>query len=278
MSLISRHFSGRDFAVFLIGATLFACGARQEPWTPPPDDAFEAATRTVFRSVNSAEREADFGREEVEAMLAEASELMGQGAYAAAADIYDVVARALPNWYAYRPSYATALWRGRGDQAGALDQLERCLELSPTNLECRRVRGLVLLDRGERGAAIDDLAQVAALRVGDPDVAEPLGRLLLDAGRADDANDVLGPAFDTTPRRLSLALLYARSLEAAARINEARALFEHVRDLHRDPVRGGTYLMHFLERHGPARDAARVRREVEREIERRIPDRNLRPL
>ena len=247
-------------------------------WTPPPTQAIEMANWAMTRALNNGERRAELSDAQLNQIVATAHALLDQERYEEAAERFDVVSRARGAWYSYRAAYAEAIWRGRGDFQEASLQIARCLELRPLSLDCHTIRGLMALDLGDAATAIDEFQALLSARSSDVDVRERLGRILLDADYVDEALDALRPAVEIEPERLSLVLLFARALETANAIDEARAAYEAVRDTHRDPIRGATYLLRFLERQGFTSEAARLHRTIAREIEGRIPDRNLRPL
>lgn len=233
----------------------------------------------VFRAVNAAEREAAFDDEEFDALVATALALVADDRASEAVPVFELIERARPHAYFYRAAYANALWIGRRDRAGAQQQVERCIELSPSNIDCVRLRAVYRAEAGDVGGACDDLRTVLAVRTDDMDATELLARLLLEDGQHEDAAAVILPALEVAPHRVSLLLMYGRMLEGAARVAEARAVFEQIRSLHRDSVQGATYLMHFLQRNGFPREAGQVRREIERELQRRqAPPRQMRPL
>jgi tetratricopeptide (TPR) repeat protein len=245
----------------------------------PPSRPFDVARATVHRGAQAAARSSNLSRQEALLRMDRALGAARSGEWTDALVDFEVVERALPNYYSYRPAYAEALWFGANDIAGAATQLDRCLELAPGNLECRRIRSLIRTERGDYDGALEDAEAVATLRPDDGDIQERFARLLLRVNRVDEALDVLEALTRIAPRQVSAHLLRARTLEARGEVDRARDAYEWVREIHRDPVQGTTYLLRFLERQGLSRDATRVRRELDRYVrERQLPDRRMRPL
>lgn len=260
-------------------AFLAACGGSQTEWVPPTAWAVEPAALAVFRATNDATRAALLTPEELGHLMDRAHLLVDEGGYAEAADLFDVIARGLPNWYAYRAGYIQALWRGRGDIEGALVQAERCLELVPDSLDCLALQGILLAEAGDVEHAITTLlAVVDEPAVSDEVLRLRLGTLLLRNDRSDDAVRVLTPLAEDDRLSVLDRLAFARAAELAGDHPAAEESYRWVHAHHIDEVRGAAFLRDYLRRTERVREADRLQREIEAEIERRNPERRMRRL
>ncbi len=228
--------------------------------------------------MNSAEREADFDDDEIAAMMEEAYALLEGGRRAQAADVFELIERARPTHYSFRPGHAEALWLGRDDTAGALATVETCLALNDDSIGCVIWRARIRAATGDVEGSNADFVRSLEYRPVDVDIREQYARSLVEQGALEEALRVMDDALRLESQRFSVRLLRARTLESMGSVDLARLAFEDVRLSHRDAIQGATYLLHFLERHGMTQRARTVRREIEREIDRRTPDRRLRPL
>ena len=267
------------FAGLALLALCAACGGAREQWAPPADWAIDPASIRVFRASNDATRAARLSPDELGALMNRAHVLIDDGEFAQAAELFDVIARGLPNWYAYRPAYIQALWRGRGDLEGALAQADRCLVLDPESLDCFALRGILLAESGEEGDAIEILLEI----VDEPSVSDEvlrlrLGKMLLRNERVAEAVDVLRPLAQQDLLSVLDRLAFARAAESVGAVEDAASAYEWVRHHHIDWVRGAAFLRDFLTRQGRTREADRLQREMDREIERRNPSRPMRRL
>ncbi len=255
------------------------CGGSQVEWSPPTDWALEPATHAVFRATNDATRAALLTPEELGDLMDRAHLLVDGAEYAAAADLFDIISRGLPNWYAYRAAYIQALWRGRGDVAGGLVQADRCLELDPDNLDCIALRGIMLAELGDLQPAMDTLLRV----VDEPSVSDEtlrlrLGTLLLRNEREGDGVRVLSPLAEANQLSVLDRLAYARAAEGVGELAAAEQSYRWVHLNHIDEVRGAAFLRDFLRRTDRGREAERIQREIDTEVERRNPERSMRRL
>jgi tetratricopeptide (TPR) repeat protein len=270
-----RNRLGKALLIALLGG----CGGAQAEWVPPTEWALEPAMLTVFRATNDATRAALLTPQELGALMDRAHMLVDQGAYTEAADIFDVISRGLPNWYAYRAGYIQALWRGRGDIDGGLAQSDRCLELDPDNLDCIALRGILLAEAGD----VEDAISILLTVVDEPSVSDEvlrlrLGILLLRNDRSGDALRVLSPLASADRLSVLDRIAYARAAEETGELELAEESYQWVRDHHLDEVRGAAFLRDFLRRTNRGREADLIDREIQAEIERRSPNRPMRRL
>lgn len=261
----------------LVALCATACSGPQ--WAPPTDWAVDPARQAVFRATNDATRASRLSPDDLGLMMDEAYRLLDDGRFEDAAELFDVIGRGLPNWYAYRAGYIQALWRGRGDIDGALAQSERCLELDPDHLDCLALRGILLAERGEVADAITTLLLV----VDEPAVSDDvlrlrLGKLLLANDRTDEGVSVLRPLAERDELDVLDRLAFARAAESVGASVLAEDSYRWVQDNHIDWVRGAAFLRDFLSREGRQREAERLQREIDRELERRLPRREMRRL
>lgn len=273
-------FSHRRLSRLAIIATALAVSACAGPqWVPPADWAIDPARTAVFRASNDATRAARLTPGDLGAMMDVAHDLLDAGRYEEAADVFDVIARGLPNWYSYRAGHIQALWRGRGDIDGALVHSARCLELDPDHLDCLALQGILLAENGAETDAIPVLLQV----VDEPTVTDDalrlrLGKLLLRNGRVVEGVTVLAPLAERDELDVLDRLSFARAAESAGALEAAEDSYRWVQNNHIDWVRGAAFFRDFLSRQGREDEARRVQREIDHELERRLPRRNMRRL
>ncbi len=130
---------------------------------------------------------------------------------------------------------ATLNRQAEGDEALALETLDRALELDSSNLRARYCRGMLELHAGEAEAAIDDFEMVVAADPMDPDAVYFVGQSLMQLDRTDEALAFYRKAIELDPYLRSAYYRVFQTLQRMGKRAEAMATLETFRRLEDNP-------------------------------------------
>jgi len=130
---------------------------------------------------------------------------------------------------------ATLNRQAEGDEALAIETLDRALELDSSNLRARYCRGLMALHAGEAEAALADFEVVVAADAQDSDAVYFVGQCLMQLERADEALEYYQKAIELDPYLRSAYYRAFQTLQRMGQRDEAMATLQTFRKLEHNP-------------------------------------------
>ncbi len=130
---------------------------------------------------------------------------------------------------------ATLNRQAEGDEALAMETLDRALELESSNLRARYCRGLLELHAGEAEAALADFEVVVAADAKDPDAVYFVGQCLMQLERTDEALEFYQKAIELDPYLRSAYYRAFQTLQRMGDRDKAMATLETFRKLEDNP-------------------------------------------
>ncbi len=163
--------------------------------------------------------------------------LMGRFDYDGARAVFSQLAESHPDDadLLVNLAIATLNRQSEGDEVLAMDNLDRALELDPSNLRARYCRGLLELHAGEAEAALADFEAVVAEDPEDPDAVYFVGQCLMQLDRADEALEFYQKAIELDPYLRSAYYRAFQTLQRMGKRDEAMATLETFKKLEDNP-------------------------------------------
>ncbi|MEN8165068.1 MAG: FG-GAP-like repeat-containing protein, partial [Acidobacteriota bacterium] len=176
----------------------------------------------------------------VERLVAESNRgvaLMGSFDYDGARTVFADLAELFPGNpdLLVNLAIATLNRQAEGDEAHAMETLNRALELDSGNLRARYCRGLLEIHAGEAEAALADFEVVVAADPEDPDAVYFVGQCLMQLDRSDEALEYYRRAIELDPYLRSAYYRTFQTLQRSGRREEAMAILETFKKLEDNP-------------------------------------------
>jgi tetratricopeptide (TPR) repeat protein len=127
--------------------------------------------------------------------------------------------------------YELGMAKLQTDPAQGLPHLEKALALKPDFAAARSARGNLHYQQGKPEAAVADLEAAAKLQPDDAINLDRLGQTYLALERAADSVRVLRRAAELAPEDSKIQLHYARALEDAGEVAEAKVAMDRFRQM-----------------------------------------------
>lgn len=155
-----------------------------------------------------------------------------------ASELYDRAIALDPSSAEAHAGRSRMLWRGGGDDEGALASIREAIRLRPDSAELRRIEGRMLAALGRGGEVSEHLGRVREIYAGDPETLCDMAEALEKDGRPDEALAAYGEAAAVSDNGIAHLLrgeLHAkmgRHREAVADFDESLRRGEGSIDVH----------------------------------------------
>jgi len=246
------HFSlRRGVLVSLAGVVLL--GAACRPTLPPDAGHPQAANSTSSAPKPTAAPPAPLLPAPLPLALVEALATFNRGAalleqyrYNEAAQAFEKVLKAAPDWQAARFNLGLAYLNIEGQDRktdrfnAACQAFDAVLKADPQQLHARFCRGLCYQHAGDNAQALECFQAVYQRDKADPCVAYKCGEALLALGRNADAVKMLEKALEIDPGFVSAAYRLALQYQRSEQTEKADALFQRFQELNAIELTGGS--------------------------------------
>ncbi|MCH2140022.1 MAG: FG-GAP-like repeat-containing protein, partial [Phycisphaerales bacterium] len=162
---------------------------------------------------------------------------MGAFNYQGAMDVLQPLAQAYPDWLDVQIDLSIAQLnrQSNGDDAAALDRLDRVLQIDPSDLRADYTAGILRLHAGQIDAAAEHFARVSAADPGDAYAAYHLGQARVQQGKIDEAIPLFAKAIEADPYLRSALYAGAQASRRMGMIEQAEIWLADFQRLEHNP-------------------------------------------